>query len=173
MGAVPTFLVEHAELVPLALVLVVAGCAALALLVRRRRTAGWLLALTLVPVLVLTLAPDDRGRRADGAAWCEVGFSVPTPGSVELLANVALFVPPAVFAVLLVRRPVLVALGGSASSVVVEAVQAAAPALGRSCTTDDWAMNTLGTLVGVVVGVLVAGRVGAAVRRLGRIPARG
>nr|WP_246314371.1 VanZ family protein [Kineococcus aurantiacus] len=164
----PTFLVEHAAAVPVALLLLVLGCAGLGLLVRRRpRATAWLLAAALLPVVGLTLAPDGRGRRAE--QWCQAGFSLPSLGSVELLANVALFVPAAVFGVLLLRRPVLVVLGGSALSAAVEVVQASAPALGRSCTTDDWAMNTAGTIVGVLVGVLV----GSPLPGVGRIRRRG
>jgi VanZ like family len=158
---VPTLLVEHAALVPAALLLVVLGCAGVGLATRARpRALRWLTGLALVPVLGLTLAPDDRGR-VHGR--CEVGFALPSPGSAELLANVALFVPVAVFAVLLLRRPWRVALGGSLLSAGIEGVQAVVVGLGRSCTTNDWAANTAGAVLGVVVGVAV-GRVGRVAR---------
>lgn len=163
MGRVPTLLVEHAGLVPAALLLVVLGCAGAGWVARARpRALRWLTGLALVPVLGLTLAPDDRGRVH---ARCEVAFALPSPGSVELLANVALFVPVAVFALLLLRRPLPVVAAGSLLSAGIEGVQALATGLGRSCTTNDWAMNTLGAVLGVVVGV--------AVLRVGRVAPEG
>jgi hypothetical protein len=40
---------------------------------------------------------------------------------------------------------------GAGLSAGIEAVQAAVPAIGRACDTNDWAMNTLGVAVGVLL----------------------
>ncbi|MFD0481036.1 VanZ family protein [Kineococcus sp. GCM10028916] len=170
MGWLPTFLVEHSALVPLGVLVVVVGSAASGWVGRRSpRVLGWLVGLALLGVLTVTLAPDDRGR-VHGVT-CEVGIDFPSWGSSELLANVALFVPVTVLAVVRFRRPVFVGLGGIVLSAAIEGTQALAVVLGRSCTTSDWAMNTAGTVLGVGVGAALlvldrthAGRAGAAPR---------
>ncbi|MBN1091923.1 VanZ family protein [Blastococcus sp. TML/M2B] len=75
---------------------------------------------------------------------------------MELLANVALLLPAAVFAALATRRPWAVLAAGAGLSALVETAQSALPAIGRACDTNDWAMNTLGLSVGVLLarGVL-------------------
>ena len=170
MGWLPKLLVEHSALVPLGVLVVVLGCAALGWVARKRpHLLTWLVGLALLGLLAVTLAPDDRERVRQ--VTCEVGVSLPSWGSNELLANVALFVPVTVFAVVRFRRPVLVGLGGIALSAAIEATQALAVPLGRSCTTSDWAMNTAGTVLGVGVGAALlvldrtrAGRTGVAPR---------
>jgi glycopeptide antibiotics resistance protein len=82
-----------------------------------------------------------------------VQFALPTLGSVELLANVALFFPLVFFATLATRRPVLVLAAGTGLSAVIEAVQAALHDIGRSCDTNDWFMNTIGVVLGVLAAV--------------------
>lgn len=84
---------------------------------------------------------------------CVVQFSVPTPGSVELLANVALFLPPAFFATLATRRPLVVLAAGAGLSAAIEALQALVFAIGRACDTNDWMMNTIGVAVGVLLAL--------------------
>jgi hypothetical protein len=103
--------------------------------------------LSLVPVVALTRVP------APGRAYevCAVQFSVPTLGTVELWANVAVFFPPVFFATLATRRPLLMLAAGAVLSAVLEAVQALVPAIGRACDTNDWAMNTTGTVVAVLL----------------------
>lgn len=149
---ITNFLLEHSALVPVALLLVALACAAVGYLVLRSRRITWtLLVLSVLPVFALTLVPSFD----DWAAYevCTVQFSVPSLGSVELLANVALFIPPVFFAVLLTRRPLLMLVAGSALSAVIEAVQALIPGIGRACDTNDWMMNTFGTVVGVLLAV--------------------
>jgi glycopeptide antibiotics resistance protein len=96
--------------------------------------------------VALTLVPT--GVRMDEVV-CTVQFYLPTLGRLEMLANVALFVPPVYFAALATRRPVLIALAGVALSAVIEAVQALVSEIGRACDTNDWAMNTGGVVLGV------------------------
>ena len=151
-------LLDHAALVPAALLLVCLGSALLGhalLRARRARTLlGAVLGLSVLPVLALTLVP--AARPAGEGAGCTVQFALPTPGSVELLANVALFVPPAVLATLLTRRPLLVLLVAAGASAAIETLQALLPA----CDTNDWAMNTAGAAIGVLlaIGVLALSR---------------
>lgn len=147
---ITTLLVEHSALVPVLLLLVAIACGGVGWWVLRHRGAWVLAGLSLVPVLALTLIPAG-GNRLDHVL-CVVQFSVPTLGSVELLANVALFLPPAFFATLATRRPLVVLAAGVGLSAAIEALQAVVFAIGRACDTNDWMMNT----IGVVVGVLLA-----------------
>ncbi|MCZ2829376.1 VanZ family protein [Modestobacter sp. VKM Ac-2986] len=155
-------LLDHAALVPAALLLVCLGSALLGhalLRARRARTLlGAVLGLSVLPVLALTLVP--AARPAGEGAGCTVQFALPTPGSVELLANVALFVPPDVLATLLTRRPLLVLLVAAGVSAAIETLQALLPALARACDTNDWAMDTAGATIGVLLatGVLALSR---------------
>jgi len=142
---IATLLVLHPWLSPLALgLLVVLGPLVGAWLVRRPRVAWVLFALSLVPVLLLTLVPVDR----ELFAVCTVEWALPTPGRVELAANVVLFVPPVLLAAVALRRPLAALLGGVVASAFVEAFQALVPALGRSCDTNDWLSNSIGALIG-------------------------
>lgn len=151
---ISTFLVEHSSLVPLGfwLAVVVALAVGWALhRLRARRTLLVLAGIALVAPLVLTTAPD--GVRSGGVT-CTVQLSVPFQG-IEPLANIAMLLPLALFAGLLTGRPVAVALGVSGLSALLELVQALAPVLGRRCDTNDWAMNTVGAVVGALGAVLV------------------
>lgn len=144
------FLLEHAALVPIALLLIAVLCAGVGQVLLWTGRSGWLwaaVALTAVPVLVLTLTPSSGTLQR-----CTVQFSVPRLGSVELLANVALLLPLTFFAALASRRPGLTLIGGMALSATIEALQALVPAIGRSCDTNDWSMNTLGALVAASLG---------------------
>ncbi|KDN17040.1 VanZ family protein [Amycolatopsis rifamycinica] len=147
------FLLDHSALVPVVFVLVAVVCVGVGGLVARvrrgRQRILWLLvALSVLPVVVLTLVPA-AGRA--GQSGCVVQFSVPTLTRVELLANVALFVPPVFFATVATRRPLPMLAAGAGLSAAIEAVQAVVPALGRACDTGDWTMNTLGTVLAVLL----------------------
>lgn len=146
-------LLEHSALVPGSLLGIVLVCLALGYAALRRGPAGSrllpvLTGLAILPVLALTLLPGGKGASAGG---CTVQFALPALGRVELLANVALLLPAAVFAALATRRPWVVLAAGAGLSAGIEAVQAAVPAIGRACDTNDWAMNTLGVVVAVLV----------------------
>jgi hypothetical protein len=149
-----TLLVTHAALVPTALALVVAACVVVGYLLLRARRYGqralWaLVVLSVVPVVALTLVP------AGGRSFvvCTIQFSVPTVGAVEALANIAMLIPLVFFATLATRRPLLVLAAGTVLSAAIETAQTAVPAIGRACDTNDWAMNT----AGAVIAVLLAG----------------
>ncbi|AEE47242.1 VanZ family protein [Cellulomonas fimi] len=159
---IATLLVEHAWAVPLAALLVVVGCLVLGGLLLRagergRRLLRAVAVVAALPVPLLTLLPDD----ARAQSFCAVQLAWPSLGGVETLANITLLLPAAYVVTLLVGRPVLVALGASAVSVVIELVQALAPTLGRACDTTDWEMNT----IGAVLGAILAAATLAAVRR--------
>lgn len=146
-----TILVEHPWLSPTALaVLLIAGPLVGRWLTGRPRLTWWLTAAALVPVAALTLLPVDR----ELYSRCEVAWSLPTVGRVELAANVVLFVAPVLLAAVATRRPALALVGGSAVSAAIELVQALLPALGRSCSTNDWLSNTIGTAIGAGLGLL-------------------
>jgi glycopeptide antibiotics resistance protein len=150
---ITTFLVEHSALVPVfALLLAVLGVGVGLLVLRSGKPwIGWsLFALSTLPVFALTLVPSGS---AQDRVFCTVQFSLPSWGSVELLANLALFFPPAFFAVLATRRPWAVLVLASAGSVLVEGVQALVPGIGRACDTNDWMMNTIGALIGILLAL--------------------
>ncbi|MBP2334364.1 VanZ family protein [Saccharothrix coeruleofusca] len=148
------FLLDHSALVPVALLLVALVCLGVGHLLLRARRHGqrimWaLVALSALPVLALTLVPTATGQ-ADYVG-CTVQFALPAPGRVELLANVALFFPLVFFATLATRRPLLVLAAGAGLSAAIEALQALVPVIGRACDTNDWVMNGIGTVVGVLL----------------------
>ncbi|MFQ1003018.1 VanZ family protein [Modestobacter sp. SSW1-42] len=148
-------LLDHAALVPLGLLAVAAGCVLLGwVALRSRRLTGALLGASLLPVVALTLVPAAASRVDD--VRCTVQFALPTLGSVELLANVALFLPLAFSGTLLTRRPLRVLAAAAGASATIEALQALVPLLGRACDTNDWLMNTTGAAVGAALaaGVL-------------------
>ncbi len=142
---ITNLLVDHPWLSPTALGLMVVLGPVLGRWLAPRPGLAWMLAaLSLLPVAILTLVPVDRVL----FARCTVQWSLPTPGRVELMANVVLLVAPALLAGVASRRPLLAALAGSALSVRLETVQALAPAIGRSCDTNDWLSNTIGAVIG-------------------------
>ena len=152
---ITTLLVEHPWFSPVALaLLVVAALVAGPWLVAHRRLTWALLAASTLPVVALTLVPVDR----ELFARCTVQWALPTPGRVELMANVVLFVAPVLLAGVVSRRPWLGLLAGTGASVLVEVVQAAVPAIGRSCDTNDWLANTLGAALGAGLAWLVLRR---------------
>ncbi len=143
-----TFLVEHAWIPPAALVILVLAGPPLGRWLLGHPTLAWAaFAASSVPLGLLTLTPVRR----ELYARCTVEWSAPTPGRVELAANVVLFVLPVLLAGVALRRPVVALLAGSAASALVEAVQAGVPALGRSCSTNDWLSNTIGAAIGAAL----------------------
>ncbi|WP_199424752.1 VanZ family protein [Actinotalea solisilvae] len=146
-----TALVERPWLTTAALLaLVVLGPVVGAWLAPRPRVTRLLLALALVAVAALTLVPTGR----ELAVGCAVEWAVPTLGAVEVMANVVLFVPVALLAGVLTRRPLVVLLAASGASLLLEVLQAFATGLGRSCSTNDWLANTLGALLGTVLAAV-------------------
>ena len=89
------------------------------------------------------------GREIDQG--CELAWALPTPGRVEVVANVVLFVAPVLLAGVALRRPLLALVAGSALSASIEVIQALATGLGRSCSANDWLANTIGALIGAAL----------------------
>jgi glycopeptide antibiotics resistance protein len=161
------------ELLPL----VILGAVAVAFLVaapalRRRQSARAgrrasvvLLVGAIVAVLVVTLPagplPDElaRERSLNLAPGVEITRSLNLAnrnlGLLNLLGNIAMFVPIGFLAVLGLRTGVVSAtLLGFVFSGVVESVQYA---LGRVADVDDILLNTTGALLGAVTAVIVRG----------------
>lgn len=148
---ITTFLVEHPWLSPTALALLIVLGPPLGAWLRSRPRVAWALAgLAAVPVVALTFVPT--GRRVEQT--CEVAWYLTAPSRVEPLANVVLFVPIALLLAVALGRPLLAFAVASATSVAVEAVQAAVPALGRSCSTIDLYSNVVGAALGAVLGAV-------------------
>lgn len=141
------FLIEHREAAPLLLVAaVVLGLVVGRLLVPRPRWAWGLCGVAVVGVVALTLVPSPSSVVGD--VRCTAQWALPTFGRVELLANVALFVPPTLLAGVASGRPRLALLGAAVGSALIETVQAVVPPIGRACDTGDWLCNVLGALIG-------------------------
>lgn len=148
---ISTVLVAHPWLTTVAfVVLVVLGPVAGALVAGRPRVAYALAAVAFVPPVVLTLVPTSR----EVPVGCTVEWAFPTFGAVEVMANVELFAAPVLLLAVASRRPVLAVLAGSGASFLVEAAQGLALVSGRSCSTNDWLMNTLGAVLGGLLAVL-------------------
>ena len=142
---VTNILLDHPWLSPAALaVLVVLGPVVGRWLSTRTKLAWLLAGASLLPIALLTLVPVRRQL----FARCTLQWALPTPGRVELMATVILFVAPVLLAGVASRRPAFALLGGSALSAGLEVLQASVPALGRSCDTGDWLSNTIGAAIG-------------------------
>jgi glycopeptide antibiotics resistance protein len=143
---IAAFLIENPLLVPVLVLLTASVCTGIGYLLlkgRRQRTLWTLTALSVVPVVALTLVPTPT-RRMDDIPLCTPDFAVPTLTSVEMVANVALLFPLVYFAALATRRPLLMLAAGVALSAGIETLQALVRSLGRACTGNDWAMNSAG-----------------------------
>ena len=134
------------------------------LLSRRARTAVCAaLVAWVVLLMVVLLAPSSSGpdwvishltRALQQLGLPEV---LSHPGRVESMLNVVAFVPLSLLGSLLWTRPTWrdwTAIGFT-SSFLVEVVQAVALD-GRSATHSDVVANTLGTLIGAVLGLVVS-----------------
>lgn len=146
-------LIERPWMSPAALILLITlGPLIGAWLVPRQQLARLLLAASLLPVAVLTLVPIDRELYARCSIALE--WSLPTPGEVESLANVVLFVAPVLLAGVVLRRPLLACILGSVLSLGLEALQALLLSIGRSCDSSDWFANTLGAAIGALLAAV-------------------
>ncbi|MEU8773436.1 VanZ family protein [Streptomyces sp. NPDC048606] len=145
MGAVPGLLLAFS-------VLALLVCVPVGVVARRRGgpvALPVLLAASVAGVLCVTLVPaltGDAGRNA-----CDLGFGLAGLNQSAWL-NLALFVPPSLFAVLHFRAPVLTAVCASLGSALIEIAQIRVT--GRSCSLTDFLMNSTGAVVGSAAGVL-------------------
>ncbi|GAA4453105.1 VanZ family protein [Phytohabitans houttuyneae] len=108
-----------------------------------------------VPIGVPGVADVDRcvGSLSDaGQLWRAL---ISTTERGERVGNITMFVPATFFAVLAIRRPLLVAAVGVLMSGGIELTQSVMH-LGRECVGYDWVNNTIGAILGVLLGVLAA-----------------
>jgi VanZ family protein len=155
------FFERHPAVVPVVLVLVAVALLGAVPLARRlgcgRLWAALLLFAATAPV-AMTLLPDPEAG-ADPVRECLTGLRPLSDWGRggEELANLVLLAPLGLLlVVLLPRRAAVVALLVAAvSPVLVEVVQFAVPALGRTCETTDVALNLVGLLAGALAGLPV------------------
>jgi VanZ family protein len=148
------FLLRHPWISPAILAsIVVLGPVAASRLATRTRLTWWLTATSLLPLSALTLVPQHRRL----PARCTFQWQYATPGRVELMANVVLFVGPVMLAAVASRSPARVFIGAVAVSALIEGVQAGVPSIGRSCDTSDWLNNSIGAGIGAVLGAFALG----------------
>ena len=150
---ISTFVAENYVLVRIVIAIAVALSIALAVVLARsgvtgRTIAGALSGVALLVVLGLTFAPDKYPVAA-------IGCNLEAQSFYTDYLNVALFYLPVLFAVIATRSPWIVLAFGIGMSAAIEAIQAVLPVLGRRCDLNDWATNSLGTLIGVLVGFVV------------------
>lgn len=135
---------------------------------RVRTTVRLALAAWVVLLVVVLLAPSTAGpdwlifRIADGLGRTSLPPELVSPRRVEFTLNVAAFVPLSLLGTLLWPRPTWRdwTAVGFAVSFVVEVAQAVVLDA-RAATHSDVVANTLGTLVGALIGWgLVASGVG-------------
>jgi hypothetical protein len=119
-------------------------------LLPRQRMAWVLVAVAGTAIAALTLLPD--GTRT--VAGCELEFSPAELFGVEPLANIVLFLPFTLALTVATGRPLPSFLAGLSLSLVIELMQWAVPAIGRSCTSTDWVANSLGAGFGAALAVL-------------------
>jgi hypothetical protein len=150
---ISTLLADYSSALPFLFFALLAACVPVGWLLagagnRGRRWAAGLAVIALLATLPLTLWPDSGQRWA----FCSVQFSLPWLAGGDRLANLAMMLPAAFFGTLATRRPLAIAAAGSGLSALIELTQALLPALGRSCDTDDWEMNTIGVTAGALLG---------------------
>lgn len=146
VAAVPGLIVSF-----LAIATFVAVPTALVAKVRRKPWAlSTALAIYLSGIAAVTLLPGDAGLNS---GQCDTGMPTHVFTSASSLLNVAFFVPGAFLAVLLFKRPITVAAAFACLSGGIELVQSLAY-LGRSCSVTDMAANTIGAVLGALIGAL-------------------
>lgn len=151
------------------------GLLVLVALATFRPTARWLrrppwvtLCTQLSVAIVLTLTmPPGPGAQIGTPGVAGVGRCVASLSDAHLLlwaltattdrgervGNILMFVPVTFFAVLLTRRPVVVAAAGIGLSAAIEVTQSVMH-LGRDCVGYDWVNNAIGAVLGVLLGAL-------------------
>jgi hypothetical protein len=153
---ISTFMAENFLLTRVILVVGFVAAVVVAIVLARggargRRAATVIAAAAGILVLALTLSPDPTGVQSE--VVCNL-----TPYSFWADAlNMALFLLPALFAVVALRRPALVALAVPVVSAAIELAQYLVPAFGRRCDVDDWLANVIGGVIGVLLGLVALG----------------
>ncbi|MGW4645458.1 VanZ family protein [Kitasatospora sp. NPDC004289] len=115
------------------------------------QAAAVLWGLSLAGVVAATLTPTTTGS---SGRTCAIGSGVwGTATTQQGLMNIALFVPLAFFAAVVLRRPLTVLAACTVLSAVTELCQTLL-GTGRSCDGADFIDNALGALVGTVAAVV-------------------
>ncbi|MFB9369776.1 VanZ family protein [Kitasatospora albolonga] len=115
------------------------------------QAAAVLWGLSLAGVVAATLTPTTTGS---SGRTCAIGSGVwETATTQQGLMNIALFVPLAFFAAVVLRRPLTVLAACTVLSAVTELCQTLL-GTGRSCDGADFIDNALGALVGTVAAVV-------------------
>jgi VanZ family protein len=125
---------------------------------RRKPTLLTLLALTMALSLTLSprnwLANHKSLHQCLPSNWTDFGDSMlHVGGSVESMLNIALLMPLGYGLVVASRRAVWPAVLMVTMPAAIELLQVIVP--GRQCSPADWAANSLGGLIGVLIGVLM------------------
>ncbi|MFF7632389.1 VanZ family protein [Kitasatospora sp. NPDC008050] len=148
----PAILRTHAGLIPVFAVLaLLAGAVAWRFAPRRGldRRLAVLLALCLAGELTLTLSPT--GHNLTSSHICTYSTELWRAfGNRQGLLNLALYAPLALFAALLLDRPLIALAGCWLLSAGTETAQALLP-IGRTCDSQDFVGNATGALVGVLL----------------------
>ncbi len=169
---VVAFLTDHVVVVPALLVLAVGSLVLAGPLGRRLgsgRLATALLLFACTAPFAMTLPPSSVVMDPDAVRDCVM---VLRPlgrwgRGGEELANVLLTLPAGLLLVALLPRAAatIALLLAAGFPFLVEGVQYAVPALGRSCEVTDVLLNLVGLVVGAVLGLLLRPLVRAARRR--------
>ncbi|MFF7455965.1 VanZ family protein [Kitasatospora sp. NPDC008115] len=114
--------------------------------------AAVLWGLSLAGEVAATLTPTSSG--SSGKPTCSIGTGVwETAATPQGLMNIALYVPLAFFATLVLRRPLTVLAACAVLSAVTEVGQTML-GTGRSCDAADLVDNGAGALIGTVAAVV-------------------
>ncbi|MGJ7442241.1 VanZ family protein [Aquipuribacter sp. MA13-6] len=170
---VVAFLTDHVVVLPALLVLAVGSVVLSGPLSRRLgsgRSAAALLSFACTAPFAMTLPPSAVDVPPDAVRDCVTALRPlgQWGRGGEELANVLLTLPAGLLlVVLLPRGPVAGAALAAAAGfpLLVEGVQYAVPALGRSCEATDVLLNLVGLVVGAVLGLALRPLVHAAGRR--------
>ncbi|MFJ2743600.1 VanZ family protein [Streptomyces sp. NPDC087440] len=123
-----------------------------------------LAATAIAGVVTITLLPSGAGI---SPGQCDTGVPRHVLTSTSALLNIAMFVPASALTVMVFRRPATVAAVFVAVSGGIEFLQAVLP-LGRACSATDIAANSIGALIGSVLGSLGVALTKGALRWRGR-----
>ncbi|MFE9968557.1 VanZ family protein [Streptomyces sp. NPDC005525] len=100
--------------------------------------------------MTVTLPPSSAGI---SSGQRDAGMPRHILTSSSALLNIALFVPATALGVMAFRRPVTIAAAFVAFSGGIEFLQSVVP-LSRACSVTDMTANSIGSLIGIALGIL-------------------
>lgn len=135
----------------------VGTCISVAMIYAARRWAlqkgvAVLFGLTFAAELTATLYPSYTGAGSSGICTFNRDLFSPLVTQQGIM-NVAMFAPLILLAAFLFRSPASALASGIALSGATELAQGLIPGIGRSCATEDFMANSLGSAVGVAVAL--------------------